>query len=71
MLRFFATAVPLTLLTIWIFVALEHSEALLPGGAGFFKRIAWPVFFVVKLIRDRRRRDVDVFSTDRDGISIV
>lgn len=70
--KFFVTAIPLTLLTIWIVVALEQSDTLFPGHAGLLKRIAWPLFFVVRLIRVRRKpkKFVDVFSIpayDEDG----
>ncbi|KAF8642675.1 hypothetical protein AX16_009437 [Volvariella volvacea WC 439] len=51
--QYFATAVPLTVLTIWIVVASQRGS---PGGdlasQSGFKRLAWPLWFAERVARD-------------------
>ena len=74
--KYFATALPLTILTAWVVTAFQ-SEAIFPNGASIFKRLFWPVFLAIKVVQDKRTKtkpkDQDVFSIaayDEDGHGI-
>jgi len=74
--KYFATALPLTILTAWIITAFQ-SEAIFPEGASVVKRLLWPFFLVMNVIQKRtkvkKRKDQDVFSIslyDEEGIPI-
>lgn len=70
--KYFATALPLTILTAWVVTAFQ-SEAIFPNGANALKRMLWPVFLLVKFVKDKRSSKTDepsVFSisaVDEDG----
>jgi hypothetical protein len=70
--KYFATALPLTILTAWVVTAFQ-SEAIFPNGANALKRMLWPVFLLVKFVKDKRSTKTDepsVFSisaVDEDG----
>lgn len=69
--KYFATALPLTILTAWVVTAFQ-SEAIFPEGASVFKRILWPVFFVIKMVKNNwkpkgRTMAPDVFAISAYG----
>lgn len=63
--KYFATALPLTVITAWVVTAFQF-EAVFPEGASAFMRMLWPIFFVIKMVKDARRKskrpELDVFS---------
>ena len=71
--KYFATALPLTLVTAWVVTAFQ-SENIFPNGASLFKRLAWPFFLIIKMFRERNPTteevEVDYYSitaiTDKD-----
>ena len=74
--KYFATALPLTILTAWVITAFQ-SEAIFPEGASVVKRLLWPFFLVVNIVQKRNRnkklKDQDVFSIaayDEEGVGI-
>jgi len=50
--KYFATALPLTIITAWIVTAFQYDGI----GTNLFKRLAWPVFFLIKLFEDWRKK---------------
>jgi len=74
--KYFATALPLTILTAWVITAFQ-SEAIFPEGASVIKRLLWPFFLVANVVqkrtRNRKPKDQDVFSIsayDEEGVGI-
>jgi len=62
--KYFATALPLTIITAWIMIAFQY-ETILPPGTSIYERLAWPIFFLMKLFEDWRKKDkqtTDPFS---------
>ncbi|KAJ7130139.1 hypothetical protein C8R44DRAFT_61600 [Mycena epipterygia] len=53
--HYFETAVPLTLVTIWIVMAFQ-SKYLLGTDASMWMRLAWPVLIIQRIVEKRRRR---------------
>jgi hypothetical protein len=74
--KYFATALPLTVVTAWIITAFQ-SEAIFPEGASIVKRMIWPIFLLIKLFKRMRKpktRKEDVFSIstcDDDGNGVA
>ena len=54
--NFAIATVLLTVFTAWLVIALQLHSSFWPPGSGVFRRIAWPVFYVAKLIKDARER---------------
>ncbi len=52
--KYLATALPLTIITAWVVTAFQY-EAILPPGTSTYKRLAWPLFLVRKLVKDRKK----------------
>ena len=44
--EYFAVAIPLTLVTAWVIVAVQ-SKYTFPKGTSFMKRLAWPYYLVI------------------------
>ena len=65
--NFAIATVLLTLFTAWLVIALQFHSSFWPPGSGVFRRIAWPVFYVAKLIKDARERRGNV-RRNRDNI---
>jgi len=53
LMNYLAFALPLTALTAWIVTSFQFKSAL-PEGTSSPKRLAWPVYLVLKKIRERR-----------------
>ncbi len=51
--KYFATALPLTIVTAWVVTAFQY-EGIFPDGASIFKRLAWPFFLIIKMFKERR-----------------
>ena len=60
--------VVLTAFTAWLVIALQLHSSFWPPGSGMFRRIAWPVFFVAKLIGDAIRDRRGNVQRNRDNI---
>src|SRR5260221_10505144 len=53
LMNYLAFALPLTALTAWIVTSFQFKGAL-PEGTSAPKRLAWPVYLVLKKIRERK-----------------
>lgn len=49
--KYFATAIPLTVITIWIMIAFQYEAP----STSIYKRLVWPVLFLMKPVRDWRK----------------
>lgn len=77
--KYFATAFPLTIITAWVVTAFQ-SDAIFPEGANVFKRMIWPVFLVIQMVKNNwksrtKTKEPDVFGIsaygeDGNGIAI-
>ena len=50
--RYFAITFPLTIVTAWIIIAVT-SKRVFKERTTFFKRLGWPVYLLVDIIRSR------------------
>ena len=59
---YFAVTFPLTIATAWIVIAFQ-SKYIFKEKTNFFKRLGWPAFLLIDMIKERRSRmDIEVIS---------
>ena len=56
--QYFAIAFPLTIVATWIIVAF-NSPYIFKEKAPFFKRLVWPVYLLIRMIRGRSQENKD------------
>jgi hypothetical protein len=63
--RYFAAAFPLTIVTVWIIIAFQ-SKYLFKEKTNFFKRLGWPAYLVINMIKERKAQmdEILVISDD-------
>ena len=74
LIKYFAIALPLTALTAWIVTSFQY-KGVLPEGSAAHKRLAWPVYLILKKIKERKaamsRREVEVNEGNIAPISVI
>jgi len=60
--HYFATAIPLTLATIWIIIAFQSKRYLGRDTASLWSQPGWPIMVIRKCFRPRRSPPVDSVS---------
>ena len=68
--KYFATALPLTVVTAWVVTAFQ-SENIFPNGASLFKRLAWPFFLIIKMFRERNPKKEEEVEVDYYSITAI
>ena len=68
LIKYFAIALPLTALTAWIVTSFQY-KGVLPEGSAPHKRLAWPVYLILKKIKERK--EVVVNEGNIAPISVV
>ncbi|KDR77304.1 hypothetical protein GALMADRAFT_246652 [Galerina marginata CBS 339.88] len=53
--RYVEIAIPLTLITAWIIIAFQ-SKYIFPDDTGFMKRLGWPAYLVINMMKKRQRQ---------------
>ncbi len=53
---FFATAAPLTVVTVWLLLSLQFENLT------FYERLIWPIFVLLKLVNGKRKAQLYVFA---------
>lgn len=69
--HFAVATVVLTILTAWLVIALQLHSSFWPPGSGVFRRLAWPVFYVAKVIGDAIRERRGNVQRKRDTILVT
>ncbi|KAF8153212.1 hypothetical protein B0H34DRAFT_820059 [Crassisporium funariophilum] len=54
LMRYVEIALPLTLITAWIIIAFQ-STYIFPGQTSFFKRLGWPAYLLMSMVKKRKR----------------
>lgn len=52
--HYFATMIPLTAVTTYIFMALQHKSTVVPEGSSPIKRLLFPVYLAIHRIKEKR-----------------
>lgn len=47
-----AIAIPLTIITAWVIIAFQ-SKYIFPENTGFIKRLGWPVYMTLKMLKKK------------------
>jgi hypothetical protein len=63
--HYFAAALPLTIATVWIIIAFQ-SKYIFKEKTHFFKRLGWPAYLFINMIKDRKAKmdEIQIFSDD-------
>ena len=63
--HYFAIALPLTIVTAWIIIAFQ-SKYIFKEQTNFFKRLGWPAYLVINMIKARRAKmdEIEIISDD-------
>ena len=56
--HYFAAALPLTIVTAWIIIAFQ-SKYIFKDKTHFFKRLGWPAYILIEMIRKRTQKNDD------------
>jgi hypothetical protein len=54
--HYFAVAFPFTIATAWVIIAFQ-SKHIFKDRTTFFKRLGWPVYFLIDMIKQRSQKD--------------
>jgi hypothetical protein len=57
--HYFAVAFPLTIVTAWIIIAFQ-SKYIFKKETSFFKRLGWPAYLLLDMIRGKSQKSDDV-----------
>jgi len=66
--RYFAVAFPLTIVTVWVVIAFQ-SKYIFREKTNFFKRLGWPVYLVINMIKERAQMDEILVISDENSLS--
>jgi hypothetical protein len=63
--HYFAISLPLTIVTAWIVIAFQ-SKYIFKEKTHFFKRLGWPAYLFINMIKDRKAKmdEIQIFSDD-------
>jgi len=68
--HYFAYAFPLTIVTAWVIIAFQ-SKHIFKERTNFFRRLGWPVYLLIDMIRKRAQRSegsIEIIS-DENSLS--
>ena len=69
--HYFAVAFPFTIVTAWVIIAFQ-SKHIFKERTTFFKRLGWPVYFLINMIRQKSQKDdgsIEVISVENTSLS--
>jgi hypothetical protein len=71
-LQYFETSIPLTLVTIWVVIALQSRFILKDPDASMWKRFLWPITLLAMLFCWRKRkRDEEEAREEKEAMNAV
>lgn len=63
---YIGVSIPLTIVTAWVIIAVQ-SRYIFPENTGFFRRIGWPVYLVMKMIK--KKQVLSFISVSQDDLT--